>query len=71
VSWSGDLLLDDPDGIVVDAQFVPVESCALHLDGVARWVGEPLLSWLSGDPTGHYAYVATGTERSQLEVRRR
>lgn len=49
VGFSGELAVRDPDGIVVDARFVPLEACAAHLDGCHPWVREPLLAWIGGD----------------------
>ena len=46
VAFSGELTLDDPDGIVVDAAFVDPSACAGHLDGCHPWVSEPLTAWL-------------------------
>ncbi len=45
-SWEGDVRIDDPDGIVVDAAFVGCDDCVGHLDGQHPWVREPLTSWL-------------------------
>ena len=47
VAYEGDLRVEDPDGIVVDARFVEVEACGVHLDGGHRWVCEPLTEWLA------------------------
>jgi ADP-ribose pyrophosphatase YjhB (NUDIX family) len=46
VAFEGELTVDDPDGIVVDACFVPVADCAGHLEGCHPWVREPLAEWL-------------------------
>jgi 8-oxo-dGTP diphosphatase len=46
VAYEGDLVVDDPDGIVVDACFVPVADCAGHLAQCHQWVREPLAEWL-------------------------
>jgi 8-oxo-dGTP diphosphatase len=45
-AWEGELRVDDPDGIVVDAAFVDPAACADHLDGCHPWVREPLAAWL-------------------------
>ena len=47
VAYEGELRVDDPDGIVVDARFVDVAACAEHVDGGHPWVCEPLLEWLA------------------------
>jgi 8-oxo-dGTP diphosphatase len=46
VSWAGDLLIDDPDGIVIDARFVPFVAALGYLEDCAPWVREPLGAWL-------------------------
>src|SRR3954454_22862421 len=47
VAFTGDLVVDDPDGIVVDARFVAAGECAGHLEGCHPWVREPLGAWLA------------------------
>jgi 8-oxo-dGTP diphosphatase len=46
VSWRGDLVVADPDAIVVDARFVTPDRYAAYLAGCHPWVGEPLGAWL-------------------------
>ena len=46
VSFEGELRVDDPDGIVVEARFVPPEQWDEHLVACAPWVREPLSAWL-------------------------
>ncbi len=45
--FRGQLHVDDPDGIVVDARFVRLAACGAHLDGGPRWVSEPFAEWLA------------------------
>ena len=73
LQYEGDLVVDDPDGIVVDARFVHVDECTALLDGVHRWVGEPLGAWLGGarEPGRSYQYVVRGRDLQGLEVERR
>lgn len=47
VAYEGELRVDDPDGIVVDARFVEVDACHGHLEGGHPWVREPLVEWLT------------------------
>jgi 8-oxo-dGTP diphosphatase len=47
VTYGGELHVDDPDGIVVDARFVPTVRCGDHLVGCHPWVREPLAAWLA------------------------
>lgn len=49
LDWTGDLRLDDPDGIVIDARFVARPEATDLLASAPRWVGEPLLAWLAHD----------------------
>jgi 8-oxo-dGTP diphosphatase len=47
-AWHGQVNVgDDPDGIVVDAEFVDLADLAARVDGSQRWVSEPLLSWVA------------------------
>jgi 8-oxo-dGTP diphosphatase len=74
VEFDGELRVDDPDGIVVEAEFVPAGECEALLDECARWVAEPLGEWLAerwgpGDARG-YHYEVRGTVRAELQVHR-
>ncbi len=44
-AFDGDLTVDDPDGIVVDARFVGDNTHVALLESNHRWVGEPLCEW--------------------------
>ena len=68
----GELVIDDPDGIVVDARYVAVDACEVHLDGNHPWVVEPLLDWLTAPWEGRrsYAYRVDGTDFASLVVTR-
>lgn len=70
--WSGSLRFDDPDGIVETAAWVPAAQCALHLEGQAPWVAEPVLAWATAPWTRprRFAYSIAGTDRSSLVVTR-
>jgi 8-oxo-dGTP pyrophosphatase MutT (NUDIX family) len=72
VEFAGDLRVDDPDGIVVDAAFTRPDECTALLDACARWVREPLLDWLDErwGPHEHraYSYDVLGTQREELRV---
>jgi 8-oxo-dGTP diphosphatase len=45
--YDGEIALEDPDGIVVDARFVSRDDCAVHLDGSHPWVADPVTAWLA------------------------
>jgi 8-oxo-dGTP diphosphatase len=70
--FEGQLQVGDPDGIVVEAAFVPTGECLDRLATCAQWVREPLTSWLDErwDPgTGRgFWYEVHGTARDALRV---
>jgi 8-oxo-dGTP pyrophosphatase MutT (NUDIX family) len=72
VHYQGDLSPDDPDGIVVDARYVPHDDCGVHLAGNHPWVAEPLLEWLAGRWAGSrsFAYHVAGDDMAGLVVTR-
>ena len=75
VEYEGDLVVDDPDGIVVDAQFVALDSCAGHLELCHPWVREPLAEWLEvrwshTDVPAPFGYRVDGTDLASLIVTR-
>jgi 8-oxo-dGTP diphosphatase len=72
VEFAGVLRVDDPDGIVVDARYVAVDECRIHLDGNHPWVVEPLTAWLAQRWEGSrsFAYRIEGTEAAAMVVTR-
>ena len=72
LTWSGEVVIDDPDGIVVDARYVADADCAAHLEGNHPWVVEPLLEWLAAPWTEprSYAYRVDGIDQRDLVVTR-
>jgi 8-oxo-dGTP diphosphatase len=58
----GELVIDDPDGIVVDAGFVERTAVVDRLAGAPRWVTEPLLAHLDDGVTDGrvFRYHMTG-----------
>jgi len=70
--WTGDLVVDDPDGIVVDARWVPVADCARHLEGCSPWVADPVHEWVRAPWEGsrRFAYRIEGLDHRALEVTR-
>jgi len=72
IAFSGRLSIADPDGIVVEAAFVPTEECVDRLASCAPWVREPLAAWLDErwEPgTGRgFRYEVRGTIRDELRV---
>ena len=47
LAYEGQLHIDDPDGIVIDARFVPPAALDAYLEGNHPCVIEPLVEWLS------------------------
>jgi 8-oxo-dGTP diphosphatase len=74
LAYEGELHVDDPDGIVVDARFVDVAACSTHLDGGHPWVCEPLADWLaerwSHDEARPYGFHVAGTDPGTVVVTR-
>lgn len=69
-AFEGELVVDDVDGIVVDAQWVDTGACGVHLDTCPLWVREPLTAWLGERFTGprSYRYRLEGKDRATLSV---
>ncbi|HEX7095293.1 MAG TPA: NUDIX hydrolase [Acidimicrobiales bacterium] len=73
LAWSGEISIDDPDEIVHEAAFHPIEQCHERLCSAPAWVADPLLDWLREGFTElrSYAYrVVGGTDLSSLVVER-
>jgi 8-oxo-dGTP diphosphatase len=72
VAYEGDVCVADPDGIVVEAAFVPTGDAATVLERCHPWVGEPLAEWLAQPwgPEGsrRYCYEVHEVTRAALEV---
>ncbi|MFZ4515388.1 MAG: NUDIX hydrolase [Acidimicrobiia bacterium] len=71
-AYSGQLVVDDPDGIVVDAAFFDSNACRTYLQTAMQWVREPLEAWLEqrwepGFPR-RFAYSVLGSDPSSFRV---
>lgn len=68
---SGQLHVDDPDGVVIDAEFIDLTACEARLGDSPRWVKEPLLAWTQSQPAEprNYRYRAERSD-SGLHVER-
>ncbi len=69
-SVRGDLVLADPDGIVVDARYVAPDACGPLLSSAPPWVRDPLHAWL-GEPwegLRSFRYRIAGTDPRSLQV---
>lgn len=62
----------DPDGIVVDAEYVDPETVGARLADGHPWVAEPLTAWLAErwEVTRHFTYEVDGVRPDELSVRR-
>lgn len=70
VGYDGDLRVDDPDGIVVDARFVATDACGAQLAQAWLPTHEPLVAWLAErwtDARG-YRYRIDGSARTDMVV---
>lgn len=74
LAYEGELRVEDPDGIVVEAAFLPGHECEARLASGAPWVHEPLCTWLrerwGPDEARGFSYDVIGTSRAGLQVRR-
>jgi 8-oxo-dGTP diphosphatase len=74
LEFEGELRVEDPDGIVVEAAFLPSARCRELLVAGAQWVHEPLTEWLDQrwgpDEARAYHYDVHGTSRDSMQVRR-
>jgi 8-oxo-dGTP diphosphatase len=72
LAFEGDLVVDDPDGIVVEAAFADADACSEFLALCAPWVREPLADWIEHrwgpEDAREYAYDVFGTGRDALRV---
>jgi 8-oxo-dGTP diphosphatase len=72
VDFAGEVHVDDPDGIVVDARFVGPHECPGHLEAAHRWVREPVGEWLAERWEGSrsFGYHIAGTDAAALHITR-
>jgi 8-oxo-dGTP diphosphatase len=50
LQWDGEITVEDPDGIVVEAGFCESREATARLLESPRWVREPLLDWTGRRP---------------------
>jgi 8-oxo-dGTP diphosphatase len=72
VTFAGELVVEDPDGIVVGAEFVDLATAAALLADAPRWVSEPLLECVElGLEDGRtYRYHLAGSNPADRQVSR-
>ncbi len=70
VGIEGELRIDDPDGIVFDACWVPPDACATRLAAAHPWVREPLAAWVAErwPVPRDFRYLVEGAELGSLVV---
>jgi 8-oxo-dGTP pyrophosphatase MutT (NUDIX family) len=71
--YEGELRVEDPDGIVVDAAFVPWPDCDDLLIECHPWVREPLAAWIADRWTDRrgFHYELHGDAIGTIEIIRR
>ena len=74
MAYEGEIHINDPDGIVVDARFVDPAACAGMVAGGHPWVCEPLGEWLAErwhhQDTRPYGFHVAGTDPASVVVTR-
>lgn len=70
MSFAGTVAIDDPDGIVVGAEFVDLVGAGQRLDSAPPWVAEPLLAHLADgiDDGRTFRYRVEGRSRTQRTI---
>jgi hypothetical protein len=72
LAFDGDLVVDDPDGIVIEACFAGADACVEFLALGSPWVREPLAEWIDqrwGPADARsYRFDVYGTSRDELRV---
>ncbi len=66
----GDVIIDDPDGIVEEVRHSSAVEAPGLLAGSPAWVRTPVGDWLSGDLAPSYGFVLRGTQRGAGSVER-
>lgn len=71
-TYDGHLVLDDPDGIVVEAHFLDTATVHARLDGSPPWVAEPMRRWVDEPWSGcrHFEYRALGRTPGEMSAER-
>ncbi len=70
MAFSGEIVIDDPDGIVTAARFVNVGQADQLLSAGPRWVSEPLLSYLANNNLDGSTFAYRVLGRSNLSITR-
>ncbi len=72
IGFTGEIRLEDPDGIVIDAEFVPPTAAIERMHNAPRWVAEPFGAYLSQgvDDGRRFGYRVDGPSRHERTVTR-
>jgi len=68
----GQIVIDDPDGIVIAAEWVHLKDLPVLLNGQHPWLSEPLLEFLDKqvEPGHAFSYSVSGRDINNLDVQR-
>lgn len=71
-AYAGALTIADPDGIVVDADFLDAPTIDQRLETAPRWVADPMREWLRRpwNDVRHFGYRAIGRNPAELRTQR-
>lgn len=71
-AYDGHLVVDDPDGIVVEAHFLDPATVHARLDGSPTWVAEPMRRWVDEPWSGcrQFEYRALGRAPAEMSAER-
>jgi len=70
--YDGSLVVDDPDGIVIEAHFLGPDAIDDRLATSPPWVAEPMRAWMQApwDETRHFGYRARGRSPAEMSAER-
>ncbi len=70
--FGGSIVLDDPDGIVVEARFLEPAAIDDRLRASPAWVAEPMREWMSApwEQSRHFLYRAVGRDPAEMIAER-
>jgi len=73
-SFTGNIRLEDPDGIVQEARFVDTDEAKILLESAPLWVRQPVCDYLAKSfddvEDAHFVFVARGVDSGSLVVER-
>jgi 8-oxo-dGTP diphosphatase len=67
---NGEVLIDDPDGIVEEVRHVPGTDAPGLLAASPPWVHAPVAAWLLGSDDGKYRFAIHGHDRTRSRIER-